>query len=75
MDGSDLLKYMTERVVKYMDQPKDEVQEKPAKRSKEPWMTKWFGMAPMGLMVWWGSRADRKDKTRQEARSANSSTH
>ncbi|MFC4596688.1 YqzE family protein [Cohnella hongkongensis] len=76
MDGSEYLKYVTERVVSYMDRPKEEKPEKPAGKIKEPWLTKWFGVAPIGLRIWWGSRALRKNKTRQEAaRSANSSAN
>lgn len=59
MDGSDYLKYMTERVVKRMERPKEERKSRTA-RSKELWLTKWFGMAPMGLMIWWGGHAERK---------------
>jgi hypothetical protein len=73
MDSSEYLKYVTERVVSYMDRSPEEQPVKPAAMSKEPWLTKWFGMAPMGLMLWWGGRADRKNKTRPEARSANTS--
>ncbi|WP_372637250.1 YqzE family protein [Cohnella sp.] len=77
MDGSEYLRYVTERVVSYMERPKDEEAEKKisAPRIKEPWLTKWFGIAPMGLMIWWGSRAEKKNKTRHEARSTNSSAN
>ncbi|RXZ78782.1 YqzE family protein [Paenibacillaceae bacterium] len=56
--GSDLLKYMTERVVQYMDTPKEERKRMKTmvKAQKEPWLTKWFGMAPMGIIVWWKGR-------------------
>ncbi|RED89154.1 YqzE family protein [Cohnella phaseoli] len=74
MDGSEYLKYMTERVVSYMERPKEKEQPRAA-RSKELWLTKWFGMAPMGLMIWWGGRAERKNKTRHKARSADSSVN
>ncbi len=70
MDGSDYLKYVTERVVSYMERPKEEEKEKREASGKEPWLTRWFGMAPMGLMVWWATLSDRKSQTRPEARSA-----
>ncbi|MFB9275949.1 YqzE family protein [Cohnella cellulosilytica] len=70
MDGTEYLKYVTERVVTYMERPREE--EKRETHGKEPWLTRWFGVAPMGLMVWWASRSDRKSKTRPEARSMDS---
>jgi len=73
MDGSEYLKYVTEKVVGYLDRPADdEIRVRPPKRTKEHWATRWFGMAPLGVMVWWGARAERK-KTRPEARSASAS--
>ena len=66
MDSSEYLKYVTERVVSYMEIPgqTDEEEEKPNKKlSREPWLTRWFGMAPMGLMMWWGNRVDKKKNT------------
>ncbi|TVY04341.1 YqzE family protein [Cohnella terricola] len=72
MDSSEYLKYMTERVVSYMERSEDE-ETSPPKKSREPWLTKWFGVAPLGLMVWWMNRTESRNKTRPEARSANSS--
>jgi len=75
MDGTEYLKYVTEKVVGYLDRPTDEdgERQKPPKRSKEHWATRWFGVAPLGVMVWWGARAERK-KTRPEARSSSSAS-
>jgi len=81
MDGSEYLKYVTERVVSYMErsedrgdteEEKDNKPHLPKKLSREPWVTRWFGIAPLGLMLWWGNRAARKNETHSEARSMNS---
>jgi hypothetical protein len=71
MDGSEYLKYVTEKVVSYIDAPADPEEKKEKKRSREPWLTKWFGVAPMGLMMWWNNRVDKKNKTHPEVRSLN----
>ncbi|BBI32914.1 YqzE family protein [Cohnella abietis] len=76
MDSSEYIKYMTEQVVGYMDRPKEETEVKSHKKlSREPWLTRWFGVAPMGLMMWWGNRRDTKNKTHPEVRSVNSSDY
>jgi hypothetical protein len=69
MDGSEYLKYVTEQVVSYMETPADEDEKKHKKVSREPWLTKWFGVAPMGLMMWWNNTVDKKNKTHPEVRS------
>ncbi|WP_020616865.1 YqzE family protein [Paenibacillus daejeonensis] len=66
-DGSELVKHVTKRVVHYVETPKAErklqrkqtKQIKQTKRAKEHWAVRWFGVAPLGIMVWW--RARRKD--------------
>lgn len=75
MESSDYLKYMTERVVSYLDNKTDEEEEdtQEKKVSREPWLTRWFGVLPMGLMMWWGQKADKKNKTHPEVRSMESS--
>ncbi|WP_239615384.1 YqzE family protein [Cohnella mopanensis] len=76
MDSSEYLKYMTEKVVKYIDSPTeaDAEETKPNRKiSREPWLTRWFGMAPMGIMMWWGSRTNRNQETHPEVRSVNDS--
>ncbi|MFC5467287.1 YqzE family protein [Cohnella suwonensis] len=83
MDGSEYLKYVTERFVSYMDRPaepqtEDREGQQPhaGKISREPWLTRWFGVAPLGVQMWWTGRAERKNKTRQEAaRSVESSSY
>ena len=80
MDGNEYLKYVTERVVSYMDRPAERTEEarqdQPRKKlSREPWLTRWFGVAPMGLMMWWNSRSDKKNKSRSEVSSVNSTPY
>lgn len=47
--GDDLIKYITERVVHYIDTPKD-VRRKA--KVKESWTTRWFGMIPFSMSLW-----------------------
>ncbi len=78
MDSSEYLKYMTERVVSYLDNPAEEESDEPQpnrKVSREPWLTRWFGVIPMGFMMWRNDRADKKNKTHPEVRSVNSSNY
>lgn len=60
--GSDLVKYMTEQFVNYMETPAEARKEArtSAKAIREPWLTRWFGWGPISLMLWWRSRADRQ---------------
>jgi hypothetical protein len=53
-----LVKYITEQVVTYIETPKEE------RRTvvKEPWSTKWFGMIPIGLTLW---RSNIRSSTRE----------
>ncbi|MCZ8514366.1 YqzE family protein [Paenibacillus filicis] len=52
--GEDLVKYVTERVVEYMETPK--AVRKQVRRDRrimrEPWQTRWFGMVPLALRMW-----------------------
>lgn len=47
--GDELVKYITERVVTYIETPKEERRRN--SRPKEPWAEKWFGMIPLGLTL------------------------
>ncbi|GIO30195.1 MULTISPECIES: YqzE family protein [Paenibacillus] len=47
--GEELVKYITERVVTFMETPKEERRRKT--KPKEPWSEKWFGMIPLGIML------------------------
>jgi hypothetical protein len=47
--GDELVKYITERFVSFMETPKEERRRK--NQLKEPWSEKWFGMIPLGLTL------------------------
>jgi len=51
MKSNDYIKYITQTVVQYIDQPKDErkKQRLEKKQMKEPFLTKWFGVVPFAL--------------------------
>ncbi|MFC5704010.1 YqzE family protein [Cohnella faecalis] len=60
-DGSDLLKYVTQRVVTYMDTPAEGQSRKERRKRKEPWATRWFGqLLPLGISLWWNGRKRNK---------------
>lgn len=51
MKSNDYVKYITETVVKYIDQPKDVRKRTRLERKdqKEPFMYRWFGLIPYVL--------------------------
>jgi len=55
--SDELVKYITQRVVHYMETPREE--RKGQRKTKEPWAVKWFGMLPYGISMW-VRRKDRK---------------
>ncbi|MBW7454685.1 YqzE family protein [Paenibacillus sepulcri] len=60
-DSDEWVKYVTEQFVQYVETSKDERKQsrQTAKASREPWLTKWFGIAPLGVALWWRSRSGR----------------
>lgn len=48
MNSNDYVKYITQTVVKYIDQPKDERKRNRMEKKdmKEPFLFKWFGILP-----------------------------
>ncbi|QNK54447.1 YqzE family protein [Paenibacillus sp. PAMC21692] len=60
--GSDLVKYMTEQFITYMETPSETRKQAKtsAKAAKEPWLTRWFGFGGMSLMMWWRGRSGRQ---------------
>ncbi|GGD56593.1 YqzE family protein [Paenibacillus nasutitermitis] len=67
-DTDEYVKYMTERFIHYVETPKEirKQTRETAKTSQEPWLTKWFGVAPIGLALWWRSRIGREDKDKRD---------
>ena len=61
-NSNDLIKYITERVVTYIDTPK-EVRKKG--RGKEPWTVRWFGMIPFSLSLWKDDLASKRSRKRR----------
>ncbi|MFB9327127.1 YqzE family protein [Paenibacillus aurantiacus] len=64
----DLIKYVTQQVVTYMDTPEEERRKRrqAAKAAREPWLTKWFGIAPVGIALWWRSRKEHVIEEEQQ---------
>jgi hypothetical protein len=61
-DGSDYLKYVTQRVVTYWETPKAPEYRRERRQRREPWVTRWFGqLLPMGILVIWNGRAKRAE--------------
>ncbi|QYR23550.1 YqzE family protein [Paenibacillus sp. sptzw28] len=60
--GDEWVKYMTERFVNFMEMPQEVRKQKreTAKAAKEPWLTRWFGIAPFGVALWWRTRGRRQ---------------
>ncbi|MFO1443489.1 YqzE family protein [Bacillus sp. Bva_UNVM-123] len=48
MNTNDYVKYITQTVIKYIDQPKEERKRQhiEKKEMKEPFLLKWFGILP-----------------------------
>ncbi|UVI27931.1 YqzE family protein [Paenibacillus spongiae] len=57
----ELIKYMTQQLVTYMETPQEQrkLKREAAKAAKEPWLTRWFGIAPLGIALWWRKRRSR----------------
>lgn len=65
-EGTDLLKYVTNRVAVYLTTPV-EPREEDARPSRLPWTTQWFGMIPMGVQLWLGDRRPKPTVREGEA--------
>ncbi|WP_435921597.1 YqzE family protein [Paenibacillus sp. DYY-L-2] len=66
--GDELVKYITERVVDYVETPRDIRKEKA--RLKESWSSRWFGMIPFSISLWFGQlprkrRRESRNSSRQ----------
>ncbi|WP_163581100.1 YqzE family protein [Gracilibacillus saliphilus] len=60
MSNNDYVKYMTQRIVKYMDTPKDERKKlKEARKQQEiAYSNKWFGVLPFAFRLLIQKRKD-----------------
>lgn len=60
--GDELIKYMTEQFVKYMETPKEvRRQVKASQREvREHWQYRWFGMVPLAISMWLQSLRKKK---------------
>lgn len=61
--SDELVKYITQRVVHFMDTPKEE--RKGRSKVKEPWAMKWFGMLPFAVSLWVGKKEKALDSSRE----------
>lgn len=67
--GDELVKYITERVVDYVETPREVRRER--SKPKEPWTRRWFGMIPFSLSLWAKElpRVNRRNRKVKEAES------
>ncbi|WP_284640834.1 YqzE family protein [Paenibacillus silviterrae] len=52
--SDELVKYVTQRVVQYIEMPKEVRKQVRAtqREGREHWETRWFGMLPLALRMW-----------------------
>lgn len=65
--GNDLVKYVTEQIVHYVEQPIEQRREakKIARASREPWLVRWFGTGGLSIILWNKKRQDRRQNKAQ----------
>ncbi|MFD1736522.1 YqzE family protein [Bacillus salitolerans] len=58
MSFNDLLKFVTQQLVTYLDSPKDQRKQvkRARKSSKTPLVSRWFGVVPFGFMMFFKKR-------------------
>ncbi|WP_246945958.1 YqzE family protein [Bacillus pinisoli] len=63
MTFNDLVKFVTQQFVSYLDKPKQQrIQTKQDKKSTQPpMMSRWFGIVPIGFMLYM-----KKEKKQQK---------
>ncbi|MEF2965412.1 YqzE family protein [Paenibacillus sp. M1] len=64
--GDELVKYITERVVDYVETPREARRER--SKGKEPWSSRWFGLIPISLSLWVGKIPRRREREKQTSR-------
>ncbi|GIO39449.1 hypothetical protein J41TS12_43100 [Paenibacillus antibioticophila] len=60
--GDELVKYITERVVDYVETPREVRRER--SRARESWGSRWFGMIPFSISLWVKQIPVKRKKTR-----------
>lgn len=67
MTFNDLIKYVTQQFVTYLDQPKQQrVQLKQDRKSTQsPGLSKWFGVLPLGFMLMMKKEKHKKGKLKK----------
>ncbi|MDB5052966.1 MAG: hypothetical protein JWM44_1016 [Bacilli bacterium] len=64
--GEELVQYITERVVHYMETPKEErKRNRELRPPKESWTSLWFGAVPFALSMWLEQRRARITRKKQ----------
>lgn len=63
-DGEELVKYITERVVGYMESPREDRHR--GRGGRQSWSQRWFGMVPLGLSIWRSGRRQKGGRDRKE---------
>ncbi|QGH34912.1 YqzE family protein [Gracilibacillus salitolerans] len=60
MSSDDYVKYMTQRIVKYMDTPKNERKKQKIERKQQDiaYSNKWFGVLPFAFRLFIQKRKD-----------------
>jgi hypothetical protein len=62
--GDELVQYITEKVVHYMETPKAERKKnRKLRRAKEPWLSRWFGVVPFALSMWLDQRKKKRKRS------------
>lgn len=61
MSTNDYVKFVTQQIVSYMDQPKEERKRLKQARSqtKSPALSRWFGILPIAVMMMFRKRNKR----------------
>lgn len=63
--GDELVKYITERVVNYVETPKEIRKERSRSKPKESWSNLWFGMIPFSVGLWMKQIPTRRKRDKQ----------
>lgn len=58
--GEEIVKYVTQKVVEYIETPSETRKERRRNRRREPWTMRWFGLIPMSISMLIGSRKRKK---------------